>query len=620
MIRLTTRRLSAVSTCIAYILSAPDALSTESADWPRLDDYVVVTATREPEPVSNLLVPIAVIDRDDLDRSLAVDVSQLLSQQPGIDITPYGGPGQTVSVFMRGTNSNHTIFLVDGIRINPGTIGVAAIQNVAPDLVDHIEIVKGPRSALYGTDAIGGVVNILTRIPTANSASALVGYGTFNTREATGHLDMKGAAGSLSFATRWLESDGFPVFAGDTLDRGYRNLSESLTARTAIGGINLTAHAWNASGNTQYSDFGTPADENFKNSIGALEASGAVTKQWTTLLRVGRMQDDLRQTAIDLYAETPSPDYETTNRTTLDWQNSIRVGEHAITAGAIWMDESTRALVYGTQFDVNTRSTTGFAEDRFTVGRHHFSAAFGTTHHSTFGNHGTYNVDYGFESSPGVIWTAGAGSAFRAPDSTDRFGYGGNPMLRPETSRNLEVGLRRRIDEHEEVSVSAFDNRIDNLIVFTYTADNPYGINGNIGKTRIRGIEANWRYTTDAWRARLGVAHQEPIDRDTGTLLLRRSRWNANGSLEYMLGHHELGLDAHTSGARPDVTYDANFNPVSVSLGGFTVVAATWRWSLGHGVTLQAKIDNLLDKHYEYISGYNTQRRSFVVAVRYAIQ
>ena len=620
MIRLNTHRSRAVRIGIAFTLCTPAVHAAETADWPRLDDYVVVTATREPEPLNNLLVPVAVIDRADVDRSLAVDVSQLLSQQSGIDITPYGGPGQTVSVFMRGTNSNHTIFLVDGIRINPGTIGVAALQNVAPDLVDRIEIVKGPRSALYGTDAIGGVVNILTRTPTATGAGVLVGYGTYNTREASGHLDLKSDTGSLSFATRWLESDGFPIFAGDTLDRGYRNLSESLTARTTIDGVNLTAHAWNASGNTQYSDFGTPADENFKNSIGAVEASGEVTKQWTTLLRVGRMQDDLRQTAIDTYAETPQPDYETTNRTTLDWQNSIRLGQHAITAGAIWMEESTRALVYGTQFDVDTRSTTGYAEDRVTWGQHHFSAALGTTHHSTFGNHGTYNVDYGFESSPGMIWTAGVGSAFRAPDSTDRFGYGGNPTLRPETSRNLEVGLRKRINEHEEVSVSAFDNRIDNLIVFTYTADHPYGINDNIGKTRIRGVEANWRYTTDRWRARLGVAHQEPVDRDTGTELIRRSRWNANGSVEYLVGQHELGLDAHTSGARPDVTYDANFNPVQVSLGGFTLIAASWRWALGHGVTLQAKIDNLLDKHYEYISGYNTQRRSVVVAVRYAIQ
>jgi outer membrane cobalamin receptor len=111
--------------------------------------------------------------------------------------------------------------------------------------------------------------------------------------------------------------------------------------------------------------------ENFKNSIGALEASGKVTQNWTTLFRVGRMQDDLRQTAVDPYAATPSPDYETTNRTTLDWQNSIQAGEHAITAGGIWMDESTRALVYGTQFDVNTRSTTGYAEDRVSFGRHH---------------------------------------------------------------------------------------------------------------------------------------------------------------------------------------------------------------------------------------------------------
>jgi vitamin B12 transporter len=606
-----------MSALATLIVSTPAVFAAENAEWPRLDEYVVVTATREAEPYRNILVPVSVIDRDDIERSMAIDVSQLLGQQTGIDITPYGGPGQTVSVFMRGTNSNHTVFLVDGIRINPGTIGTAALQNIAPDLIDHIEVVKGPRSALYGTDAIGGAVNIITRTPTENAGTALLGYGRFNTREASGDIDMVGSAGSLSFAARWLESDGFPIFVGDTLDRGYRNLSESLTARTSVKGVDIAAHAWNATGNTQYSDFGTPADENFHNSIGALEASGEVASYWKMLFRIGRMQDDLRQTAVDVYAATPTPDYETTNRTTIDWQNSIQVGKQAVTAGAIWMNETTRALVYGTQFDVNTRSSTGFIQDRVQIGRHHYSAALSTTHHSTFGSHGTYSIDYGFESAPGTLWIASLGSAFRAPDSTDRFGYGANPSLRPETSRNMEIGVRRRVSEHEEISFSAYENRIENLILFTYTPDNPYGINANIGRARIRGLETNWQYSKDSWRARIGVAHQEPVDRDTGSMLIRRSRWNGNGSIERIIGRHEIGIDAHTSGVRPDTAYDANFNPVSVSLGGFTLLAATWRWSLGHGLSLQAKVDNLLDKHYEYISGYNTPRRSVFGAVRY---
>jgi len=628
------RPVVALSACVCSILGAATAHSEESvatrtsqevviadyaklAEWVPSLDYVVVTASREPEAAHDVLLPVTVIDRDDIDRSLDLDVAQLLGQVPGIDITPYGGPGQTVSVFMRGTNSNHTVFLVDGIRINPGTIGVAALQNIAPDLIDHVEIVKGPRSAIYGTDAIGGVVNFITRDPTSNGGSASIGYGRYNTRDAAGTLEIAGDAGSLSLATRWLESDGFPVFATDTQDRGYRNLSETLTGRTTVGGVDVAAHAWNATGNTQYSDYGTPTDENYHDSMGSLEASGKVMADWNTLLRIARMQDDLRQTEIDAYATIPQPDYETTNRTTLDWQNSISLGTHAITAGALWMNEATRALVYGSAFDVSTHSTTGYLEDRVIDGAHHYSAAIGHTRHSTFGDHTTYSAEYGYESAPGTIWTAGIGTAFRAPDSTDRFGYGGNPSLRPETSRNLELGMRHSIGKHESVSVTVFDNRIDNLIEFVYTAAAPYGINDNVGHARIRGAEADWQYTTDLWRAKAGVAHQEPTDTDSGTTLIRRSRWNANASVERVWGQHEFGLDAHTSGARPDTTYDANYNPVAVSLGGYTLVSATWRWSINPRLSLRAKVDNLFDKRYEYISGYNTARRGVFATIRY---
>lgn len=603
--------------CVTTGGATATAIAETTPDWQPTLDYVVVTANRVTEPSQDVLVPVTVIDRDEVDRSLAVDVSSLLGQVPGIDITPYGGPGQNVSVFVRGTNSNHTVFLLDGIRINPGTIGEAAIENIAPDLIDRIEIVKGPRSAIYGTDAIGGVVNFITRSPESTGGTASVGYGKYNTRNANGTLDLAAGDSSLLLSTRWLESDGFPEFVGDTQNRAYRNLSEALTGRTTVGGAEITAHVWNSVGNTQYSDYGTPTDENYHDAVAALEASGQVTEHWHTLVRVGRMQDDLRQTEVDDYATIPQPDYETTNRLTLDWQNALQWGVQTLTAGAIWMNETTRALVYGTSFDVDTHSTTAYLQDRATVGSSHYAVAIGNTHHSTFGDHTTYSAEYGFESSANTLWTAGVGTAFRAPDSTDRFGYGGNPQLQPETSRNLEIGVRRGLSAHQAVALTAYDDRIDNLVVFVYTIANPYGINANVGRSRIRGAEFTWQYTTETWRAHAGVAHQEPVDIDAGTNLIRRSRWNADASAERVWGPHEFGIDVHTSGARPDTTYDANFNPVAVSLGGYTLVSASWRWSMSRALSLRMKVDNLFDKRYEYISGYNTARRGLYATVRY---
>ena len=126
-------------------------------------DETVVTATRTPVPLDAVGAPVIVITRNDIERSLASDVSELLQAHAGLEIARNGGPGQTTSLFTRGTESNHTVVLIDGVRINPGTIGGAALQNIAPESLERIEIVKGPRSSLYGTDAIGGVVQLFTR-------------------------------------------------------------------------------------------------------------------------------------------------------------------------------------------------------------------------------------------------------------------------------------------------------------------------------------------------------------------------------------------------------------------------------------------------------------------------
>ena len=150
-----------------------------------LPPTVVVTATRIETPLSEVIAPTLVIDRDTIERSGANDAGELLRFHAGLDMGRNGGPGQPTAVFIRGAESNHTLVLIDGIRINPGTIGLPPLQNIPPDMIERIEIIKGPRSALWGTDAIGGVINVITRRGSRDGWSTEVGYGDYDTRKAS---------------------------------------------------------------------------------------------------------------------------------------------------------------------------------------------------------------------------------------------------------------------------------------------------------------------------------------------------------------------------------------------------------------------------------------------------
>ena len=195
-------------------------------------EETVVTATRTPEPVDSLAASVIVITREDIERSLALDIGSLLAQHAGLEVARNGGPGQAASLFVRGTNSDHTLVMVDGVRINPGTIGGAAIHNIAPDTVERVEIVKGARSSLWGSDAIGGVVNIFTRAATAQGIGLSVAGGRYGNRS----VQLDGGVhladrGSVGFAFGQINSDGFPPLRTSNEDRGFRNRSVNLAGQ-----------------------------------------------------------------------------------------------------------------------------------------------------------------------------------------------------------------------------------------------------------------------------------------------------------------------------------------------------------------------------------------------------
>ena len=270
---------------------------------------VVVTATRTPTPIEEVLASVVVIDRDEIERSLAGDAGDLLRFHAGLDIARTGGPGQTTSLFIRGAESNHTLVMVDGVRINPGTIGQPGLQNLAPELIERIEVVKGPRSALYGTDAIGGVVNVITRRGSLDGWSAQLGYGDYDTREASVIGGVAGDAGSLDLGLSWIDSAGFPTRSDDTVDRGFDNLSLTMGGNTSVGAVDLTARLWHAEGNTEYSDFFlTPVDQDFDNSAASLKGAVATGDQGRLTVTAAYMKDEIRQNQSPDFLETRPPD------------------------------------------------------------------------------------------------------------------------------------------------------------------------------------------------------------------------------------------------------------------------------------------------------------------------
>ena len=184
-------------------------------------------------------------------RQPASDLGDALRFVPGVEVARLGGPGQQTSLFVRGTESNHVLVLMDGLRINPGTIGTAAIQNIAPEFVERVEIVKGPRSTLYGSDAIGGVINVITRRGADEGGSVQAGFGQLRyAKRKPFRAGIGGERAEASFGASWLESDGFPTRTGDTTDRGYENTSFTASARADAGPVELGVRGWYASGTT----------------------------------------------------------------------------------------------------------------------------------------------------------------------------------------------------------------------------------------------------------------------------------------------------------------------------------------------------------------------------------
>jgi vitamin B12 transporter len=609
---------NSVASRLALCVAAALVSSTVSAQ-DELEE-TVITATRTPVPLDSVGAPVIVLTRADIERSMANDVSELL-HQAGLDISRNGGPGQTTTLFTRGTESNHTVVLIDGVRINPGTIGGAALQNLAPESLERIEIVKGPRSSLYGTDAIGGVVQLFTRNASRTGASGGATFGSDSTKQYFGDAAISAGAVKLGFGGGYSESDGIPAYEDDTNDRGWRNTTARVNAEfAATEELKFRARGFHAAGRTEYTeqDFFTgdflPRSNDFENSVYAFEGEWRRGDGAGVRATVSRTIDDIDQ--LQPGFGPAQNDYARTRRGGIDLQADLaRVGGHALSIGFAHSDESTRAQSFGTVFDEETRVTQAFVQDQFEVGIVSSRLALGGVDHETFGSELTWNAEVGVAFSTGTRVTLSGGKAFRAPDSTDRFGFGGNPDLEPEVSRQVELALRQKLGERHQLSLAAFDNRIRDLIAYVVTDFVTFdGENRNVDRARIRGIEAGYDYAHDGWRVRAGLTFQDPRDEELDQRLLRRSRESAVLAVNRDVGKLDLGLDVAAFGNRKD------FGFPQATLDSYVLANATARLRVTDALMVQGRLENAFDEDYVLAQGYRTRGRAYTLGVRYSFE
>lgn len=576
-------------------------LLASSTCFAETTDPVVITATRTAQTADNTISPVIVITRTEIERSATSDITDLLRIHAGIDIGRNGGPGQQTSIFIRGTDSNHAVIMIDGVKLNPGTIGTPAIQNIRPEMIERIEIVKGPRSTLYGSDAIGGVINIITRRPKARQTNIRAGAGSFNNRSLTvnshGEVSPGLRAGLVLDA---LKTDGFPTRSTSGLESAYDNTSLQFYLKKKLAKGDIEFSHWTSTGKTEYLDFFlNPVSQDYRNSTSSIGLNHSMGENWNSKVKIAQMKDFIDQ--------NQGSDYAHTTRNTLDWQNDIQVNANNLFTGGLYLSsEKARAVSFGTILNVDTTVNAAFAQNDFTRGAHHAVTGVRYTDHETFGSNTDWNLEYAYKINSNWTFTSGIATGFRAPDATDRFGFGGNPALKPEESTNKEIGLRYRKGSHK-AQINAFHNKIKNLVVYNTTTS----LNENLEAARIKGIELSYKYQVKHWALGAEAIVQDPENLTNGKQLARRAERTLALSANYLQPAYNLGLQVVGTSERPDSDFSSTIN------GGYALVNILGGYQYSKQLTFRGRIENLLDKHYELASTYRTAERSFFAEMNY---
>ncbi|MEW5795668.1 MAG: TonB-dependent receptor [Candidatus Zixiibacteriota bacterium] len=604
-----------------------------------LDDSIVVSANRLATPVRQIASSITVITADDIRRSQAGNVTEILRSVPGLNVVQAGGPGQQTAIFMRGTNSEHVQMLIDGVKINDPSSPSNAVNlaTLALDNIDRIEILRGPQSVLYGSDAMGGVIQIFTRTGLGRPQVGLsVEGGSLNSHAERLWVHAGTERHDYSMELSRRSTDGVSATSGngDLEDDGFDN-----TTVTA-------ALAYRPSTKTQLRLVGRMADSDtdLDQSYGALDDPNYTMNskerflsacfghdiqagRWTQ--RFGTYLTDYERSTVDRVDGKHPGDTNDTRydgrRTKFDWQSTVMWGEsqrfslgleteedrldQALFFGSLWGDYESR--IEGAA----ARTSAVYGQGEFNLGQRLFAnAGWRYDDHDTFGTKATYRLAGAFLiDALGMKCRAAYSTGFKAPalfqiyDPTT-----GNRALRPERTRGGEFGLEvRLLDNRLALGATYFHTSFDNLIQFGAVT----GRMANVAKARTRGVESFAEVDFGSTRIRCDYTYTNARDRQSNLALVRRPGNKAAVQVDQLLTQSlEFHAEGIYTGKREDTDY-APWPPVRVILHGYTTVNLAGQYRFKPGIGVFGRISNVFDANYEEVLYFSPVPRTISVGI-----
>lgn len=603
------KHLKSSSFLVGVFLSASVAQAQTPGE--AASEEIVVTANRLEQSLSTVLAATTVIDKETIRQSSAQNLAGLLAGVPGMQFSPSGGQGAQTSLFMRGTESDHTLILVDGVQMTTNRGPAGRLEFIPLDQIERIEIVRGPRSSVYGSEAIGGVVSIITKpnIQEDFSGSVKLMTGTENSSDA--NIGLQGRVGktNLSLNASHLETDGIDNSErGNSDNDGYQNdsfslsfshqFSELLSLSSTYSNFNAESDYDDGMVNTESQQFGSKVTATF-------------TEQWDSNLSFEQFEED------NMDAGAFGLSSSSTENKKLSWQNNYTFDAgNLFSFGTDHQQQQLRYAAFGAQQTGSSRGNDGvYAVYIRESGLLDFTLSARNDDNERFGNHSTGSIAIGGDFGESARGWVSYGTAFKAPNLIDlyvdfpSFFFFANPNLEPETSKSLELSLQAdALGATWQVNV--FRNDIDNLI----STDTTFTSLANIQEARIDGLEATVSSILAGWRLDAALTLLDHENLSTGVKLLRRPEQTLSLNIARAFGALDFTVNLLAQNEHQDIdpiTYGSS------TVGGFGAVNLIAGYRFSEEFDLRLRIGNFLDKQYQIIDGFNTQGRTAQLSLNY---
>ncbi len=589
------------SACAALLCAPTLLLAAERDDALKLPD-VLISANRQVESRTATSAANTVFTRSDIDRLQPTSVTDLLTRVPGVQVAPTGGRGSLPGIFIRGTKAAQSLVLVDGVRIANATSGDSGLQFLDVDQIERVEVLRGSRSALYGSDAIGGVIQIFTRRASGPGEQPRLRLAAGSNHTWQRSLGLSGNDGATRFnlgasldETAGIDATG-PSFASDQDHDAYRNRSLNLSLSHTFGerfeaGLNLLDSRGRSEYDNPFGRFDPVTFESFGQkpytdfSVSSLGSyfDAQLNDTWHSRLELAHSEnrDDKRDKLSD------ERSVFNTYRDQVTWQNDLALAEqHNVLVGGDWYEDRVHA---STDFTEDSRwNRAAFIQHRYSGER--FSTELGVRRdqNQQFGGQTTWSgsLTLPLDARNDVLLSYSEG--FRAPTFNDLYYPDfSNPDLKPERSKSYELQWRSQLTDDSRLETSLYRTDLRDAIIFGQDS-----IPHNVASARINGLEMSLDQQWGAWRSQLGVAFIDPRDRDTGHTLARRARRTLSLDLDRQFQRFEVGASWQAVSASYDD--EANRN----RLGGYGLLGLRGAWAATDELKLELKLDNLLDKGY----------------------